>query len=153
MLKATPAGLAEQAAGGGGSPKRQPQKATIPKRQSPKRQQNQKGKAPKGSRQKGKSRKLPEPPGRPAQGGEKGGMVVGKKKKSRGNGGGTRGTSGSVRVTRCRNSSVLSLSLVWAEQGDFHEPLELSSCEEPQNILGRADDRPPQKKRLWWDFS
>ena len=43
-----------------------------------------------------------------------------------------RGTSGSARVTRCRNSSVLSLSLAWAEQGNCHEPLELSSCEKAQ---------------------
>ena len=42
-----------------------------------------------------KAEKLPEPPGRPAQGGEKGKEVG--KKKSRGIGGGTRGTSGSAR--------------------------------------------------------
>ena len=88
MLKATPAGLAEQAAGGGGSRKRQKSK--------------KKGKAQKGNNaEKAKSRKTART-ARPvgARWRKKGGAVVGKKK-SRGIGGGTR-----VRVAQQRGLEV-----------------------------------------------
>ena len=88
MLKATPAGLAEQAAGGGGLPKgNSAQKGNSAKKATmPKRQECQKGKKQKNcqNRQAGRRKE------------EKRGKEVGKKK-SRGIGGGTRGTSGSAR--------------------------------------------------------
>ena len=104
MLKATPAGLAEQAAGGGGS-----RKGNNPKRQSPKRQQFRKGK-------KQKTARTARPAGARLR---KRGTVVGKKK-SRGIGGGTR-----VRVAQRgrevsdQNCSQLGLGPVGAPQEAF----------------------------------
>ena len=125
LLKATPAGLAEQAAGGGGTPKRQ--KGNNKKSPKPKRQTT-----PPSLEKNCQNR-----PGRLAQGGEKGGGG-GKEEEPRDPRRHSRYEWLSA-VTRCRNSeqfcSQLELGLMIDEsskglpQAPRLVALELSSCE------------------------